>query len=362
MWHCLKDCRYRLSGKSNRRRLFFRWALVVLGMPLLLVSAAEAQTRASVERELQKTDAVIERAKEAVSESRNLKAENLLEMAVELQGRGKDFKHQSRYRLALDLTLKAREKAYEAIGFTKRGEENENLVLKAIERTNRIIDRAREAARELDKRRASSLLEMAVNNQQKAREFFKEHRLKMALKLTGEAREMAEKILRLAGNGGRVDRLAQKELDAAERFLDKAAAIIQESPNQTATDLLEKAGGLLAKAQGALDQGAFDRSIKNSQKATEMVEKALKLVEEDIAPSTVEIAIEQNESVIERGEEVMKGNVSREAVEVFEKGLSHQSKAKGYYSEGEYRAALAEAKVANRLLNKALQMVEEGGL
>jgi HEPN domain-containing protein len=356
-----KDYRLGLPERRRRGRLIFWSMLLVVGVPLLLVSAAEAQNRAAIERELEKTDAVIERAKEAVSASRNLKAENLLQMAVELQGRGREAGRQLRYRLALDLTLKAREKAYEAIGFTKRGEENENLVLKAIERTDRIIDRAREAAGDLDQRRASSLLDMAVNNQQRAREFFAEHRLKMALKLTAEARQMAQKILRLAGNGGRMDRLAQRELDATERFLDKAAVILQESPNQTAVELLEKAGGFLAKAKDALDQNAFDRSIKNSQKAAEMVEKALRLVEEDIAPSAVEVAIEQNQSVIERGEEVMKGSVSREAVDLFQKGLSHQSKAREYYGEGEYRAALAEAKVANRLLTKALQMVEEGG-
>ncbi len=361
MRYHVREFRYDLPKKSRKGRLIFWSTLLIVGIPLFLVTAAEAQTRASIERELEKTDAVIERAAEAVSASRNLKAESLLKMAVELQSKGKHAKEQFRYGQALDLTLKAREKAYEAIGFTKKDEENENLVLRAIERTDQAISQAQELARDMDQKRVSSLLDMAIRSQQKAKEFYREHRLKMALKLTLEARETANKIKGLAGNGERMDRLAEKQLNAAVRFLDKASVIIQESRNQSAVDLLEKAEGLLKRARELFAQNAFAKSIKDSQSARGMVEKALKLVEEDISPGTVENAIRQNERLIEKGEEAMKGSVNPEAIDIFERGLSHQSKARQYYGDGEYRAALAEAKVANRLLGKALQMVEQSG-
>lgn len=362
MRYHVREFRYDLPEKSRKGKLIFWSTLLIVGIPLLLVTAAEAQTRASIERELEKTDAVIERATEAVSASRNLKAESLLKTAVELQSRGKDAKHQFRYGLALDFTLKARKRAYEAIGFTKKDEENENLVLKAIEKTDQVISQAKEVAGELDQNRASSLLEMAVRSQQRAMEFYREHRLKMALKLTLEARETANKVKSFAGNGQRMDRLAQGQLESTQRFFDKAVTIIQESRNQSATDRLEEARSLLEKARDLVAQKAFARSIKDSRRAREMVEKALRLVEEDITPGMVESAMQQNERLIEKGEETMKGNLNPEAIDIFERGLSHQSKARQYYGDGEYRAALAEAKVANRLLNQALQMVEQGGL
>lgn len=357
----MRNLRFR-SEKSESRRLVFLFLFIVICIPLFLVNAAEAQIKENIERELEKTDAVIGRAKEAVSQSRNPKAENLLKMAEILQNKARDNFHLLRYRLTLKLTLEARKKAYEAIGFTKKDEENENLVLKAIERTDQIIRKAKEVGSRLKNRRTSSLLEMAINNQQKAKEFFKEHKLKMALKFTLKAREMAQKVLNLANKEKRQDRLAEKELERTDRFIERASVIIQESQNRRANELLNQARNLQGKAKDMFNQKRFTKAIKNSHKARELVQKALRLVEQDITPQMVENAIQQNERLIVKMEEKTKVGVSSEAISIFEKGLSHQSKAKEYYREGKFKAALAEAKVAHRLINKALEMIQENGM
>lgn len=357
----MRNLRFR-SEKSESRRLVFLFLFIVICIPLFLVNAAEAQIKENIERELEKTDAVIDRAKEAVSESRNPKAENLLKMAEILQKKAKEAFYMIRYKLAIELTLKARKKAYEAIGFTKKDEENENLVLKAIERTEQIIRKAKEVGNRLKNRRASSLLEMAINNQQKAKEFFKEHKLKMALKFTLKAREMAQKVLNLANKEKRQDRLAEKELERTDRFIERASVIIQESQNRRANELLNQARNLQGKAKDMFNQKRFTKAIKNSHKARELVQKALRLVEQNITPQMVENAIQQNERLIVKMEEKTKVGVSSEAISIFEKGLSHQSKAKECYREGKFKAALAEAKVAHRLINKALEMIQENGM
>lgn len=349
------------SQRGESKKLVFLFLFIVIGIPLFLVNAAEAQIKESVERELEKTDAVIQRAKEAVWESRNPKAENLLEMAVKLQGRAKDEFSMIRYKLAIELTLMARKKAYEAIGFTKKDEENENLVLKAIERTDQIISKAKEVANGLENRRTTSLLEMAINNQQKASEFFKEHKLKMALKFTLKARETAQNVLNLANKEKRLDRVAQKELEITDRLIEKASTIIQESQIQKADQLLSQARSLQKKAWDLFNQKRFAAAIKNSHKAREMVQRALRLVEEDITPQMVENAIQQNERLIKKVQEKIKPGINPEAISTVEKGLSHQSKVKEYYHEGKFKAALAEAKVAKRLITKALEMTGEGG-
>ena len=353
--------RYRLQpDRSNRKGLIFWSLLLVIGIPLLVVTAAEAQVKESVERELEKTDVVIQRAKEAVSESRNPKAENLLEMAVGLQEKAKNAFHAIRYRLAVTLTLSARKKAYEAIGYTKKDEENENLVLKAIERTDQIISKAKEAASGLENRRGFSLLEGAVSNQQKAKEFFKEHKLKMALKFTLKAREMAQKLLDLANGERGLDRLAQKELEIIDRLIEKASVIIRESQNPKAEQLLNQAENLLSKARDMSNQRKYKQATKDSKKARGLIQKALRLVEEDITPQMVENAIQQNERLIDKLEKKMKTGINLEAVNTFEEGLSHQSKANEYYNYGKFKAALAEAKVAKILLDNSLKTAQEG--
>ncbi len=359
----MRNFRFR-SKKSESKKLVLLFLFIVVAIPLFLVNAAEAQIKENIERELEKTDVVIQRAKEAVWESRNLKAENLLKMADKLQERARNEFRMIRYRLAVELTLKARTKAYEAIGFTKKDEENENLVLKAIERTDQIISKAREEAGGLENRRIFSLLEMAINNQQKAKEFFKEHRLKMALKLTLKARETAQKVLSLTNKGKRLDRLAQKELEITDRLIEKASAIIsagsmgQQSHIQKADRLFNQARSLQEKAWDMFNQKRFAKAIKSSQKARELVQKALRLVEEDITPQMVENAILQNERLIEKGVEKINAGSNPEAQSTFEKGLSHQNKAREYYHEGKFKAALVEAKVAQRLITKALEMIQ----
>jgi len=357
----MRDIRFK-SRKSQSRKLAFLFFLIVIGMILLWVTTAEAQIKEKVRAELEKTDVVIQRAKEAVFESRNIKAEELLKMAIALQGKARDAFFMIKYKMAVELTLMARKKAYEAIGFTKRDEENENLVLKAIERTDQIITKAKESIVGLEHKRASSLLEAAINNQQKAKEFFKEHKLKVALKLTLKAREMAKKVLDLTTKGRRLNRLAQKELKITDRMIQKASLILQESESKGPDRLLEKAKSLQEKAREMFRQKKFTRATRSSRKARELVEKALRLVEEEVTPRMVENAIQQNERLISQVEEGIKGGTNPEAASTLEKGLAHQRKAKKYYQEGKFKPALAEAKVAKRLISKAREMSQKGKL
>ncbi len=351
--------RYRFEPhKSNRKKLIFWSLFLIIGIPLLLVSAAEAQTNVSVERELEKTDLVIQRAREAISLSRNIKTENLLQMAISLQDKAKEAFAMISYKVALDLTLKAREKAYEAIGYTKKDEENENLVLKAIERTDQIINKAKEAAGELENRRIISILESALGNQQKAKEFFKEHKLKMALKFTLKARETAQKVTDLANGEKRLNRQAQKELEITDRLMEKASPIIRESQNSKAEQLLNQAESMQSKARDMFDQRKYVQATRNTKKARELIQKALRLVEQDVTPQMVESALQQNERLIEQVTQEIKASGNPKARTTFEKGLSHQTQAKEHYHDGRFQAALAEAKVANTLITKALEMIQ----
>lgn len=231
--------RYRRSFYGTRRgiplenhksgKLILLMLLIIAGVILCLTDQAFAQIREKVEKELNRTDRAIERAKEAVVESRNPKAQNLLELAMNLQRRAKETFWEERFRLAPKLTLRAREKAFEAIGVTKRTEENESLVLKAVERTDHKIAKAKEKAFLTDNPRAFSLLEVAIRNQQRAKELYHEHKLKVVLKLTLKAKESAQKSVDLADRKNRQERFARKELERTDKLIDKALSLIKES-------------------------------------------------------------------------------------------------------------------------------------
>ena len=364
--------RYRRSFSGIRRgipsrnqrsgKLIFLMLLIVAGAILCLTDQAFAQIREEVEKELDRTDRVIERAKEAVAESRNPKAQNLLELAMNLQREAKEAFWEERFRLAIKLTLRAREKTFEAIGITKGREENESLILKAIERTDQIIAKAKEKLFLTDNQRASSLLEVAIRNQQRAKEFYLEHKLKVALTLTLKARESAQKSIDLAFQKDELERFARKELERTDKLIDKSLPIIKESGNPKAQHFLGR--GLLRqeRAHSLFKRGRFVMATKNTREARDFVLKALRVLEENPTPRMVEKAIHRNEDLINKLGPQIKVSGNQEAINLFEDGLSHQEKAKQYLGDGKLKAALTQAKVADRLITKAFDMIRKESL
>jgi hypothetical protein len=343
-------------------KLVFLILLIVAGIILCFTDQAFGQLKEEVEKEIERTDKVIERAKEAVTESGNTKAQTLLDIAINLQGNAKQALDGRRFGLAVKLTLQAREKAFEAIGITKRAEENENLVLKAIERTDQIIAKAKEIVFLTEDQRASPLLDAAIKNQHRAKEFYNEHNLKVALKLTLKAKESAQKSIELAEHKNKQERYARQELERTDRLIEKALPIIKENDDPRAQDFFGKGVDWQEKAWELFRQKRFEAAIRNTQKARDFVLKALKIVEENVTPGMVGRAIGQNDDLINKVGTQIKVSGNQEAIQLFEEGLSHQEKAKEYLEDGKLKAALAQAKVAHRMITKAFDIIDKESL
>ena len=336
--------------KQKSGKLVFLLLLIVTGVILCLTDPAFAQFREKVEKELDRTDKVIERAKEAVAESRNPKAQALFDIAINLQGNARAALENERFGLAVKFTLRARKKAFETIGITKRSEENENLVSKAIERTDQVIAKAKEKVFLTESQRASSLLEATIKNQHRAKEFFNEHKLRAALKLTLRTRESAKKSIELAERKNKLERFSGRELERTGKLIEKALPRIQENGDPKAQNLLDKGVDRQKKAGKLFKQKRFEAATRNTRKARDFILKALKIVEENVTPRMVERAIGQNDDLINKVGSQIKASGNQEAIELFEEGLSHEEKAKEHLEDGKLKAALAQAKVARRLI------------
>src|SRR5574341_302129 len=88
-------------------------ALVAIGSP------ASAQTREDAQVALDRTDDLIARAQEVVSTADNAQAEAELAFAVQLQAQAKAAFGAGSYRLALDLTFRARLRADRAVALVR---------------------------------------------------------------------------------------------------------------------------------------------------------------------------------------------------------------------------------------------------
>ncbi len=152
-------------------------------------------------REVERTDALIDRVRGDVQESGLDEAIRLLEQAMQLQRRAHETLDGARPAPALAATQEARQLANRA-RILAHGPVEPEQVERALAETDRRLAQAREVLSELDAPTADALLERALDHQRRARGRLDDGDLRGALAETRVARSLAKRALRLAEDGG----------------------------------------------------------------------------------------------------------------------------------------------------------------
>lgn len=331
----------------------FAVALVVTSTPSALADPPE-----DAGRELAATDRVIEEAKEIVGASRNEQAQELLNLAISLQESARDAFRRKQYREALEFTHKAREEARRAIRMAKGGMDPKE-VERALRRTDDIIAKAREVVGESPNEQAQKLLETAIDEQNRAREAYRKEEHEMAMRMTRSAEEMARRAMEMARGDGHEERRVREALERTDRLIEKAAPAIRESGNREAIRLFDKAIDLQRKAWDLFRDHRYREAFHMTMEARELIHKALRLVEGPVDAQEVERAIKATDELIERVGPRIRNSGDKHAIGLLETGLLHQGHAKEHFRQERYRAALAETKVAYRLVMKAWELIKD---
>jgi uncharacterized protein YmfQ (DUF2313 family) len=151
--------------------------------------------------QVDRTHELIERARDRIEECDNDRARALLRVAVEMQQRAETAAHESRYLAALQLTLSARERALRALRLCNLGDNLREACERAIHRTDEVIARARDNLAERAPERARTLLSRAERVQGEASSQFHAEHFEASIRLTQSARGMAQRAIRIAGEG-----------------------------------------------------------------------------------------------------------------------------------------------------------------
>lgn len=160
----------------------------------LLSSKAD---RENVERAIALTDQLIDRAREIAVERDAGQVERQIAQAARLQDEAKSHFRQEDYEQALRLTLRARDLLRDALGGMARDLDPGEIEM-ALQGTDEILTRAREAVDDYDNELAAALLERADAKQKQAWEAFRQERLRAALANTRLARRMAQRAVAVA--------------------------------------------------------------------------------------------------------------------------------------------------------------------
>lgn len=258
-----------------------RWItmLLALGSALALLApfaAAQDVSRDRVQYALDRTDDRIERAQTLVSGSDNTNARAELDLAVQIQADAKSAFAGSQFRVALDLTLRARGHADRAIAIIQ-GLPDPDRVLAQVERTRELTERARDRIEECRNDRARALLRVAIEMQARAEAAIPEGRYLAALQLTLSARERALRSLRLCHREDNLEQAAERALNRTDELIGRARDRVADQGNEQARRALARADQLEAEAWVEFRAEHFEASLRLTQSARAMAHRALRL-------------------------------------------------------------------------------------
>jgi len=333
-------------------------AIILTFVSIMISPAAVAQMGNTVDRELETTDRLIERATEAVREAGSIIGEQHLERAIALQSNARGAHRSGMYRRASTLTFMAREQAKKAIGAIQLADQNSNIVRREIERTDDVLNNSQDIIRDSQSEKAASLMEQAMKTQTEGKEFLHRNRLKIALKATLKARETARKAIDLAGIRSDQTGQLQKEIGRTDELIARAAERAEElGVDGQIHMLLENARKSQEYARERYEARSYQTALKQTNNARERAKEALSKMESDVQPARIEKMIEQNDQLVETVREMLREGPNAKASELIDVASDHQKKAKDALAKGKDDIAIVEAKAARELAERAREMI-----
>ena len=156
-----------------------------------------------VEEQLQRTRELLDRARDRLANCNAPVARDLLRTALDMQARAEMAYRETRYLAALQLTMSARERALRALQLCNASESLDETVAAAFQRTDEVLAHAHEVVEANGSERARQLLANADSLEARAHAEADAGHLRLALRLTREAREQALRAERSTHAGER---------------------------------------------------------------------------------------------------------------------------------------------------------------
>ncbi len=336
----------------------------LLAIPLAAPVAAQngGMNRMDRLREaVDKTQDVIAEAKEAVSESGSERARNQLAVAIRLQNTAMEM---MRSGAVFDdafvmqvgkYTLNARSKAQRAIAITRQAEENEDYVRGRLERTDELIRRAEEESDNDTPPGLKVLMDTARDQQERARELFRNRRLKGSLQLTLQTERSLIRAMEQLGTHVRAQKRYQAQLDRFIQLREQLEAGSEAERAETGNQLKE-AEMLRAQAEKLAGQERFGRAEKIMTQAVEALSRQAERLRE---PAKIKAALENLTREMERIQERVENSGAPGLREQYRNARQHVDKASDMYAQNNYEAAAAQIQAARQLMHRIARALGE---
>lgn len=329
--------------------LFYAGVIPLMGSEALAQSTGDI---ANLERELEATEMIIHRAAEMARDAGNAQAAELVKKAIEVQTQARQSFAAGRFAGARILTSAARKMAEKAIALMHTPDGRGDRVQAELERTDEFLGRAREHLDPSSPESAHSFLAAAQRQQENAWQLFRSSELRPALRMTLQVRSMLKKL---------AARLGDTDPDRLTALLSRVEALVEEasqaSDNPAARRLAVRATEMLNRGKEFLANGQIPPARRHLEQAGRLARQSLRRGENNTP--TLDEAVRRYEAMFDQVTELLSQNPNPAVEKLLLESREHLNLAVELAagSEENTTKALAEMRLANRLLQQARRML-----
>jgi len=252
---------------------------LMIAVPQYNVFSQQGDLADKLETELARTDEIIERANEIVQTSNSSTARLALEYAIKLQNNSKgEFRMgQGHYKNSLELTIRARVRAQEAINAARHTSQSESVTLRKLEKAEELLDRVNQALTENPDNSVAGVYRSARDNLDKAWELYRSNQMQGSLKLADQVERTLLKLIKMANQLNNDAKNYDHRSEILREALERAAELTNECDSENALRLLEQAREKYLNAESMASETKYQAALKNLQLAREFTSRATSL-------------------------------------------------------------------------------------
>ncbi len=338
--------------------------LLLLGAGLgPTLAAAQAGSGPDPAREIERTDRILERARDQVAVSPSARAAKLLNYALDMQARARaTYKPQDRtsWPAALRLTLEARDFARRAIETAEIEVKAHESVRDLIESTREISQDAASLVAERGDTEAQRLLDSGLWLLQRAQEAYRGAAYRNAIRLAATARDLVQRATQRArGDVPAGSASVETALDRTQALLDELRVNLEGSSDRPAIRLSEEARRLQDRALRMQREQKPALALRLTTQARHAALEAMLNLSTRPDEEEVERALSIVEQLIQDSAPEIQASGSPEAANLLESARQRHAEAAEQLAKGNAPQALATARIAEGLLHRAADLAGE---
>ncbi|MDH4157080.1 MAG: hypothetical protein OEW00_07385 [candidate division Zixibacteria bacterium] len=339
--------------------LLFVCLLTLVGTSVPAQTGQMGSQISKLRMELERTDQIIERAREAVRVSQSPVARISLEKALQLQNLAwENFRTGTTegYKAALLLTRQAREQAQNAMSYGRVTEQNTDLVLRRLEKVDDMVDRLKESLQEDSDRNFQGVYDAARNNLDKAWEFYRSGQYRPALKLANQVERALRKIWQAANRNQRQAENVYRQLERVGELVESVRVSVVECSSDPALRSFREAEKSYQTGEDAAAKENYVAAAKALERARRL---ALEAKKECTSLDDLENRYQRLKGQADGLRERL-GNRNSNAQRLLKQAYEQLEKAAGHIGGREVNRAAAALKAAELSLNQLKQLLGGG--